>query len=203
VLAAAASTTHTASYPLWYLVVAVGGAGGFGTLIWKIVDRVFTNWKGVNELLVVLRGEEGGNGKRAVPPLVNLVDTLTETVEALGIKVDGVMATQTEQSATQRLHGEALTGLSLASQERSNELLALRAEITPNGGNTNSFGDRMVRVERGVENLTTTIKRDHDELAARDDEVKAVLGEKEHELRHGLERHIREGHEVHREVVGS
>jgi hypothetical protein len=177
-------------FPL-FLVVGLLGAGGFGSGVWAIIRHVFNRQRGLNELLMVLRGDEGGSGRRSVPPLVDVVDKLVKTTERIEATQ---VSSQHAYTATLAEHTEALKGLKLAHERALADILVINRQITPNGGNTNSLGDRIVRTERGIALLSSKVEEGLSAGADRDMAVKTALERENKKVVKELETHIVTGH---------
>lgn len=131
-------------YPPWAIVVMILGAGGLGGGIWAIVAKGWGAFKGISEILLVLRGNPGGNGTRKTEPLVDVVD-------GMAIQIETVRA---EQATYKEEHTSEVAGvkaevarLSAQMGDFQLDLTAVQDQVTPNGGNTDRLADRVVRLE--------------------------------------------------------
>lgn len=138
------------SYPWWFILVFVFGAGGLGTIIYQIVSKGWKAFNGVMELLVVFRGQPGGSGRREVKPLVDVVDGMKETQDHMLVTQGEIVATL----QTMRGHMETI------SLEQAN----LRLEVTPNGGNTDRLGDQVLRTGRALQEHIDNAALHHEEV---------------------------------------
>ena len=71
----------------------------------------------------------------------------------------------------------------------ASEVTDIKTEITCNGGQANTLGDRAVRTERSVIALQNTVHDQHAELTARDDAVKTALEARSDAIQAALETH--------------
>lgn len=134
----------TASYPWWYIVIVVVGAGGLGGGIWAMLSKGWKTVKGVTEILTVLRGKPGGDGTRKIEPLV-------DTVDGMAVQIETVRA---EQATYKEEHTAEVSGvkaevarLSKQMEDFKGDLAEVQLQVTPNGGDTDRLADRVVRLE--------------------------------------------------------
>lgn len=122
-------------FPTWYIVVSVLGllvaAGGMTALAW-VIRSIWKGWQtlhqmeplipGLKTVVDAFVGSEGKDGQRAAVPLLTQLDA------------------NSKQGAQ---NSEDILGLQRGIDE-------IRRQVSPNGGNTDSFADQFIAWRRKV-----------------------------------------------------